>query len=229
MTSFIFGNSLWQLVKQSDNITKGVLLILIGMSIVCWAVFFYKLILLRIKKRQMREALEHMKQISTMDKLLTATSIYAKTVPGYFLSKNLFFLKSLLESEPGKRCLNDRECDFMNHHIAQTIDEMVMNEESYLSILSTTAAASPLLGLFGTVWGLMHSFIRISELQAADITVVAPGIAEALVTTLTGLMVAIPVLAMYSYLSSQARVLEQLFIKLGDRVAFVVQQLCVHV
>lgn len=226
MVKFIFGNSLWQLIRQSDIVTKIVLLILVSMSVVCWAIFFYKIILLRIKKRQMREALDDMKQANTMDRLLSATSTYAKTLPGYFLSKNLLFLKSLLESEPGKRRLNDRECEFMQHHIAQTIDEMVVNEEAYLSVLSTTAAASPLLGLFGTVWGLVHSFVRISELQAADITVVAPGIAEALITTLTGLMVAIPVLIMYSYLSSQIRNLEQLFIRLGDRVSFVVQQLC---
>ncbi len=223
----VFGNSLWQLILQSDIITKIVLLILVVMSIICWAIFFYKLILLRIKKKQMKDALDDMKQVNNMDRLLAVTTTYVKTLPGYYLSKNLMFLKSLLEVESGKRQLNDRECEFMQNHIIQTVDEMVIQEESYLSVLSTTAAASPLLGLFGTVWGLVHSFVRISELQAADITVVAPGIAEALITTLAGLMVAIPVLVMYSYISSQIRNLEQSFMRLADRVSFVVQQLCV--
>jgi len=226
MVKFIFGNSLWQLVQQSDIITKIVLLFLVAMSIICWAIFFYKLILLRIKKKQMREALDDMKHVNSMDRLLTTTSTYAKTLPGYYLSKNLLFLKSLLEQETGKNRLTGRECEYMQNHIIQEIDQMIAREESYLSVLSTTAAASPLIGLFGTVWGLVHSFVRISELQAADITVVAPGIAEALITTLAGLMVAIPVLIMYSYLSSQIRNLEHSFIHLADRVSFVVQQLC---
>ena len=228
MIRLIFGNSLWQLIRQSDIVTKIVLLILVIMSVVCWAIFFYKIILLRIKKRQMKEALDDMKHVTTMEQLLAVTSTYAKTIPGYFLSKILFTLKTLLAAQPGKSSLNDRECEFMHNQILGTVDEMIVYEESYLSILSTTAAASPLLGLFGTVWGLVHSFVRISELQAADITTVAPGIAEALITTLTGLLVAIPVLIMYSYLSSQIRILEQSFMRLADRVAFVVQHLCLQ-
>ena len=78
-------------------------------------------------------------------------------------------------------------------------------EESYLPFLFTSASVSPLLGLFGTVWGLVHAFIRISEKQSADITTVAPGIAEALITTLAGLLVAVPALVMYHYLIAQIR------------------------
>jgi len=222
----VLGNSLWQLIVQSDIVTKIVLLFLLGMSVICWAIFFYKLVLLRIKKKEMKVALGAMKQANSMEKLLQVASTYAKTLPGYYLSKNLVFLKSLLDTDPGKQKLNDRECELMQNHIIQNVDEMILQEESYLAVLSTTAAASPLIGLFGTVWGLVHSFVRISELQAADITVVAPGIAEALITTLAGLMVAIPVIIMYSCLSSQIRNLEQSFISLSDRVSFVLQQLC---
>lgn len=226
MIRMVLGNSLWQLIVQSDIVTKIVLLFLLGMSVICWAIFFYKLVLLRIKKKEMKVALGAMKQANSMEKLLQVASTYAKTLPGYYLSKNLVFLKSLLDTDPGKQKLNDRECELMQNHIIQNVDEMILQEESYLAVLSTTAAASPLIGLFGTVWGLVHSFVRISELQAADITVVAPGIAEALITTLAGLMVAIPVIIMYSCLSSQIRNLEQSFISLSDRVSFVLQQLC---
>jgi biopolymer transport protein ExbB/TolQ len=81
-----------------------------------------------------------------------------------------------------------------------------------------------LLGLFGTVWGLIHAFIRISEKQAADITVVAPGIAEALITTLAGLIVAIPALIMYNYLIVRVRHIETQMVQLADRIAFIAQQ-----
>ena len=73
-------------------------------------------------------------------------------------------------------------------------------------MLSVSAAVSPLLGLFGTVWGLVHAFVRIGELQTADIATVAPGIAEALITTLAGLMVAIPALVMYHYVANKIRI-----------------------
>jgi biopolymer transport protein ExbB len=70
--------------------------------------------------------------------------------------------------------------------------------ESTSAALSTTASVAPLLGLFGTVWGLVHAFMNIAATQSADITAVAPGIAEALITTIAGLLVAIPALVMYN-------------------------------
>jgi len=222
----VYGNSLWQLIQQTDMITKIVLILLVVLSIVCWTIFFYKLIMLRFKKQQMAEAIDDLKQVSSLDMWLTLTSKHAKTAPGRFFSKVLVFLKILFECQPGKRELTDRECVYMENHIDQTVDEMIEHEHSYMPVLSTSAAAAPLIGLFGTVWGLVHSFMRIHALQSADITTVAPGIAEALITTLAGLFVAIPTLAMYSYLSSQIRRHEQLVITLGDRVTFFVQQVC---
>ena len=224
MIRMVLGNSLWQLIVQSDIVTKIVLLFLLGMSVICWAIFFYKLVLLRIKKKEMKVALGAMKQANSMEKLLQVASTYAKTLPGYYLSKNLVFLKSLLDTDPGKQNLNDRECELMQNHIVQNIDEMILQEESYLAVLSTTAAASPLIGLFGTVWGLVHSFVRISELQAADITVVAPGIAEALITTLAGLAVAVPALVMFNYCSSKVRETDQLFTILSDKLIIKIQK-----
>ena len=222
----VYGNSLWQLIQQTDMITKIVLILLVVLSIVCWTIFFYKLIMLRFKKQQMAEAIDDLKQVSSLDMLLTLTTKHAKTAPGRFFSKVLVFLKTLFERQPGRRELTDRECGYMENHIDQTVDEMIENEHSYMPVLSTSAAAAPLIGLFGTVWGLVHSFMRIHALQSADITTVAPGIAEALITTLAGLFVAIPTLAMYSYLSSQIRSYEQSVITLGDRVTFFVQQVC---
>ena len=113
----------------------------------------------------------------------------------------------------------------MQYHIDQTVDTLVSNEESYLAVLSTSAAVSPLLGLFGTVWGLIHAFISISEKQAADIAVVAPGIAEALVTTLAGLIVAIPALIMYNYLALRIRTIEGQIVQFADKMSFIMQQL----
>jgi biopolymer transport protein TolQ len=72
--------------------------------------------------------------------------------------------------------------------------------ERYLMLLSTAVSISPFLGLLGTVWGIMTSFWSMSTMQSATLTVVAPGIAEALVTTIAGLATAIPAVIFYNSL-----------------------------
>jgi len=85
------------------------------------------------------------------------------------------------------------------------INNVVMHEanklQRWMSFLATTATASPLIGLLGTVWGIMNSFISMNLQGNASIATVAPGIAEALTTTIAGLLVAIPAMAGHNLLS----------------------------
>lgn len=96
------------------------------------------------------------------------------------------------------------------------------NEQSLLPILFASASVSPLIGLFGTVWGLVHALVSISQQQTADIATIAPGMAEALITTLAGLVVAIPALTLYHYLQSHVRQAEQQYGRLADRYLWLV-------
>lgn len=206
----IGGNSLWHLVAQSDVITKIVLYILLCMSIACWSLFLYKYILIRIKKRQLNKALVALKEVNTIQDLLKVTNALAGTFPGYFLSKIMLGVKQSIQGAQaaGMVHLDTQATDYIEEQMDQVIDELIYKEQNYVAILSTSAEASPLLGLFGTVWGLIHSFMRINELQSADIMTVAPGIAEALITTLAGLLVAIPAVIMTHYISRQIYALE---------------------
>jgi len=77
--------------------------------------------------------------------------------------------------------------------------------ERYLSFLATTGSTSPFIGLFGTVWGIMNSFMGIGRIGAASLAVVAPGIAEALIATAAGLAAAIPAVIAYNYYLSRTR------------------------
>jgi biopolymer transport protein TolQ len=77
--------------------------------------------------------------------------------------------------------------------------------ESYLGFLATTGSATPFIGLFGTVWGIMNSFRGIGATGAASLAVVAPGIAEALIATAMGLAAAIPAVVAYNYYLARAR------------------------
>jgi biopolymer transport protein TolQ len=83
----------------------------------------------------------------------------------------------------------------------------VMSLEAMVPFLATTASAAPFIGLFGTVWGIMNSFINIGARKNASLDVVAPGIAEALIATAIGLLAAIPAVMAYNYFVRRINVL----------------------
>lgn len=84
----------------------------------------------------------------------------------------------------------------------------LMRLESKVSFLATTASTAPFIGLFGTVWGVMNSFIAIHGQKSAGLDVVAPGIAEALIATALGLAAAIPAVMAYNYFVRRIRVVD---------------------
>lgn len=227
MAQMFTGNALWHLIMQSDAVSKGVLLILLVLSIISWALFFYKWMVLRKKKQELKEALTQLNAVQTFDDLRAVGFRLNNTVGGISINRNLMFLKSLLETAKtqGRIGLTGDERELLREHSYQIVDDIVAQEESNLPFLSATAAVSPLLGLFGTVWGLVHAFVSISQKQSADIATVAPGIAEALITTLAGLMVAIPALVMFVYLNTMVKDIEQKSMNLADRFILIAHRL----
>ncbi len=191
------------------------------MSVLCWTVFLCKFILIRLRRRDIMRVHNQLQGVRSLQDVSTIATSFAHTMPGRFLTQVLVVYRTLEELQPDKTNSN---WDIMQYHIDQTADQLIALEESYLPVLSTSAGVSTLLGLFGTVWGLIHAFMSISEKQSADITVVAPGLAAALLTTLAGLIVAIPALVMYNYLLSRVRKVEYQIISLADKVSFIMQQ-----
>jgi len=218
------GNALWQLVAQADAISTCVLLTLLGLSILCWTVFIGKLAMLCAKERQLNHINKKLQKAKTISDLAEIATTASKTAPGYFINQNLLFAKELTQHSFAQK-LGVHEWELLERNIDNTTETLVLHNEEYVSILSSCAAVGPLVGLFGTVWGLVHSFMRISETQVADIATIAPGMAEALITTLAGLVVAIPALVMYNYLHAKTRALEHNLIILADRVTFILQQI----
>ncbi len=218
--------TLWVLVRNADAMTFSVLLLLFLMSIFCWTVFLYKLIIWRAKKQQLAAAVVAIRQAQTLDAVLQVTATFAHTLPGALLSKSLTHLKSLLVAKEGAQPrLSDREIESLDHMVAQHGTLLTIEEEQLVPYLSACAAIAPLLGLFGTVWGLINAFMGISHQHSADITAVAPGIAQALITTIAGLIVAIPALFFFYYLSIQLRAIEQQLSLIGDQFMWLVQTL----
>lgn len=214
------GNALWHLVAQSDGMTKAVLGLLLCASVVSWTFILYKGVLLQIKKKQLIQARKKLQKIHTFSELIIFTRQEERSYPGYFLGHHLNILKKLITSHT---VLTDKEQNALEEQRISLIEDMVYHESSYLSFLSVTAAVAPLLGLFGTVWGLTHSFMSISQKQSADIVTIAPGIAEALLTTLAGLLVAIPVSLLCYALKEQVAFVEHSLMQIADRVAFIIQ------
>jgi len=218
--------TLWVLIRNADTMTFGVLLLLFVMSIFCWTVFLYKLIVWRVKKQQLAAAVIEIKQAQTLDDVLRVTAIFARTLPGDLLSKSLTNLKSLLVAKDGAQPrLSDREVELLDHMVAQHGTLLAIEEERLIPYLSACASIATLIGLFGTVWGIINAFMGISHQHSADIAAVAPGIAQALVTTIAGLVVAIPASFFFHYLSVQLRLIEQQLSLIGDQFIWLVQTL----
>ncbi len=222
--NFFAGNPLWNLVSQADTVSTLVLLTLLGMSVVCWALFLGKLVIFRLKNKQFKNTQKQLLSVKTPSDLIAFAEKIKATAPGYFLIKNISFLKDILKGNLDRTITGD-DLLLIEKNCDNIIESMILHDESYLAVLSSSAAVAPLLGLFGTVWGLIHAFMRISETQVADIATIAPGIAEALITTLAGLIVAIPALVMYNYLQTKTRQLEHNVIVLADKTMFIFQQL----
>src|ERR1700733_10558065 len=226
MAQLFMGNSLWHLVLQSDAMSKGVLLLLLIASIISWALFFYKLIVFWQQKKDLARTQAALQNTQNFEDLAAVGYRLNNTLGGHLINTNLMFLKSLLDNskKQGSIGIDGQERELLREHAYQIVDEHMVQEESSLPLLGAIAGVSPLLGLFGTVWGLIHAFMRIAEKQSADIATVAPGIAEALITTLAGLMVAIPALAIYYYLKNRVVSIEQLLLQLSTKFFDIVQR-----
>tara|TARA_Y100000588_G_scaffold395118_1_gene520088 strand:- start:1353 stop:2066 length:714 start_codon:yes stop_codon:yes gene_type:complete len=214
MDASIGNHGVWGLVLQSDFVSKMVLLVLFSMSILSWAVLLYKVILFRIKQQQCKKVLHEIKGCNNIVEVIHLAKKHASTLPGHVLLELLGHMKTLQDNV---------SADILQMYADQILDEVMYVEESYTPILAVTSSVATLLGLFGTVWGLIHSFIRISEKQSADIVTVAPGIAEALITTVAGLLVAIPSLIFLHYIATKTKELEHQLMNLCDKVTNLVR------
>lgn len=209
---------LWSLIVQTDTVTKFVLIFLMLISVACWSLVIYKWIIFNAKLKNLKKALNLVAQASSFEELCVYANSIQDSFAGKLLLKYIAEFKYMLS-----RCdnlnLSKQESiwnDFQDS-IGRLIDDVIYEDESGFSFISTSAAVSTLIGLFGTVWGLIHAFIGIATKKNADISAVAPGIAEALITTMAGLVVAIPGLCMYSFLNFKIKSVEKNIMTLSDK------------
>ncbi|MDK9700569.1 MAG: MotA/TolQ/ExbB proton channel family protein [bacterium] len=104
-----------------------------------------------------------------------------------------------------QRCEKEPDTDALERYAKVTGESELSQSEKGLSILATVGSTSPFIGLFGTVWGIMEAFIGIGKYGSPNLAVVAPGIAEALVCTAAGLVVAVPAVIGYNHFVGRVR------------------------
>ena len=209
MFSFLAGGYLWHLIAGIDWVTRVILVSLFLLSVACVAIIIGKIVEFRKSSQNAIKIFERLSKVNRASELVELSSIYSGSVPGELVKK----IVDGAGMSPDSKTLDRVEVD-----AGFFVEELVASAEKYLPVLGVSAAVAPLIGLFGTIWGLIHSLISMGQAQSADLTVVAPGIAEALFTTLAGLAVAIPALISFQILSNQLRKIEWRLFSIADTV-----------
>ena len=189
--------SILHLVLNASVVVQAVMCLLMLVSIASWAAIFRKLFSLKRVKAQ-NEAFERdFWSGSSLNDLFNAASRNAQTcgpMERIFASGMREFQKLRERRVNDVGTLMDGARRAMRASFQREMDEV----ESNLSFLASVGSVSPYVGLFGTVWGIMHAFTGLASLQQVTLSTVAPGIAEALVATAIGLFAAIPAVVAYN-------------------------------
>jgi len=203
----------WGMFLNADPVVKAVLVGLAFASLVTWTVWLAKSIEIFFAKRRVRAAAKKLAGIRSLEEVQHLAEIQGEVAQ--FLGASATELKL----SPG---LTDTEG--IKERIASRLERIEANCGRRIlrgtGVLATIGATAPFVGLFGTVWGIMNSFIGISKAHTTNLAVVAPGIAEALLATALGLAAAIPAVVIYNMF---ARSIASYRAGLGDAAAEVLR------
>jgi biopolymer transport protein ExbB len=189
----------WSMFMSADIIVKAVMIGLAFASLVTWTIFIAKAIELSLASRQLRVALSRIAESRSLaEAQLTLGPKYNALSALLAAAMREARLSAGISSDSG-----------IKERAASSFAEIVRAEarriRTGMAALATIGATSPFVGLFGTVWGIMNSFIGISKSQTTNLAVVAPGIAEALLATAFGLVAAIPAVIIYNHFARVMR------------------------
>ncbi|MBX3505326.1 MAG: tonB-system energizer ExbB [Parvibaculum sp.] len=182
----------WGMFMQADIVVKAVMIGLIIASIVTWTIWFAKRMEIAGAKRRARQAFGSLIGFASLDE--AAQNLGKLKGPVGLLAEAAIDEVNASGETPDKEGVKER--------IAWRFQRIEANAAREIGIgtgvLATIGATAPFVGLFGTVWGIMNSFIGIAQTQTTNLAVVAPGIAEALLATGLGLAAAIPAVVIYN-------------------------------
>lgn len=202
----------WTLVMEASAVVQGVMVILVIMGLICFFVMGSKAVRLAqatSKSRQFLAAFwseeetgwntERLEGLYAQIRTFDGSPIAAVFRAGYVELARV--MGSASPTETG-------DIENVERALGRAATSEMTALEAMLPFLATTGSTAPFIGLFGTVWGIMNSFIQIKQETSASLDVVAPGIAEALIATAIGLVAAIPAVMAYNFFIRRIQVLE---------------------
>jgi biopolymer transport protein ExbB len=202
----------WSMFLTADPIVKAVMIGLAIASVVTWTVWVAKALELFVLKRRMRRSVAALGMVGSLSE--------ASQNAGIAPPAAAFVDAALAETAPELAASPDG----IKERVASRLERLEAGAGRAMSrgtgVLATIGATAPFVGLFGTVWGIMNSFVGISRAQTTNLAVVAPGIAEALLATAMGLVAAIPAVVIYNLFARQTSACRAL---VGDAAAAVLR------
>ena len=182
----------WGMYKNADIIVKIVMIGLAIASVITWTIWIAKGFEVLGAKRRLRAEIVSLKKARTLRE--ASESATKEGTLAHLLVQDAL--------EEMRLSANSREKEGIKERVSFRLERLVAacgrNMSSGTGVLATIGSTAPFVGLFGTVWGIMNSFIGIAKTQTTNLAVVAPGIAEALLATALGLVAAIPAVVIYN-------------------------------
>ena len=187
----------WGMFLSADVVVKAVMIGLAFASVLTWTIWLAKSIEILLARRAMRRAIEMLDRARSFAEVVERLSDQHEAGALVRAADEEIRLSAGALNAEG---LKERIASRLERLEAAAARRMIRGT----GLLATIGATAPFVGLFGTVWGIMNSFIGISKQHTTNLAVVAPGIAEALLATALGLLAAIPAVIAYNKLSSDA-------------------------
>jgi biopolymer transport protein TolQ len=208
------GPSVTELLFGTGPVVQGVLWVLVAFSVGSWGIILYKFVQISRARRQSERFIAIFWESKNLAAIHTASvGLEHSPVAQVFRAG----YQELLQLTRAKRQAVGAESGFSTdlggvENVTRSMKRQTNIELAKLDqgipFLATTGSTSPFIGLFGTVWGIMTAFLGLSAAHTSNIQAVAPGIAEALITTAVGLVAAIPAQMFYNFLTTRVRVLD---------------------
>ncbi|EDN56392.1 protein TolQ, partial [Vibrio antiquarius] len=195
---------------QASLLVKLVMLTLLGMSIVSWAMIIKRSKVLSQASKNAEQFEDKFWSGTDLSQLYQKVKARKDEIEGteeIFYAGFTEFARLRKSNANSPAYIMEGTGRAMRVAVSREVDEL----ETSLPFLATVGSISPYIGLFGTVWGIMHAFIALGEVKQATLSMVAPGIAEALIATAMGLFAAIPAVMAYNRLSNKVSKLEHTY------------------
>jgi biopolymer transport protein TolQ len=206
--------TIWGLISDASLLVKAVMLTLLLASLLSWYLIIQRGRVLQQRERQMNAFVQRFRGASDLLPLYRETAHSEGGVEPIFHAGLHEFHH--LNQHPGNAA--DGVLEGVERALYVAISEQEVQLEKGLQFLATVGSVSPYIGLFGTVWGIMNSFLGLSQVQQATLSTVAPGIAEALIATAIGLFAAIPAVIAYNRFSSRSQTLLTRYYAFGNEL-----------